>query len=66
MDRIGGVMASVLTASAMVRGFESRLDKTKYYNIDIWNFSIKHTVFKSKNKDGLAPNMSRANCCSMS
>jgi hypothetical protein len=39
MDHIGGVIVIVLTVSAMVHGFESRLDKAKNYNIDICYFS---------------------------
>ena len=48
MNHIGGVMVMVPTVSAMVHGFESRLDKTKDYNIDMCCSSTKHTVSKSK------------------
>jgi hypothetical protein len=39
--RIGGVMVSVLTSSAVDRGFESRSSQTKDYKIGICCFSAK-------------------------
>ena len=40
MDRIGGVVASVLASSAVDRGFEPRSGQT--YTIGICCFSAKH------------------------
>jgi hypothetical protein len=45
--RIGGVMVSVLTSSAVDRGFES---------IGICWFSAKHAALRRKSKDWLARN----------
>jgi hypothetical protein len=41
-NRIGGVMVSVFTSSAVYRGFETRLDKTKDFKIGICCFSVKY------------------------
>ena len=35
MNRIGGVMVSMLASSAVDRGFETRSDQSKDYKIDI-------------------------------
>ena len=40
INRIGGVMVSVLTSSAVDRGFELRLGHTKDYKIGICCFSL--------------------------
>ena len=45
-------MVSVLTSSAVDRGF----DETKDYNIGICCFSAKQAELRSKNKDWLARN----------
>ena len=42
--RIGGVMASGLPSSTVERGFESRSDQTKDYEIGICCFSAKHAT----------------------
>jgi hypothetical protein len=44
MDRIGGVMISMLTSSAVERGFEPRWDQTKDYYIGICCLSAKHAA----------------------
>jgi hypothetical protein len=54
IDRIGGVMVSVIASSAVDRGLESRSGKTKDYKSGICCFSAKHTALRSKSKDWLA------------
>ena len=54
MNRIGGVMVSVLTSIAVDRGFEPRSSQTKDYKIDICCLSAKHVVLRRKSKDWLA------------
>jgi hypothetical protein len=49
-------MISVLSSSAVDRGFEPRLGQTKNYKIGICCFSAKHTVLRRKSKDWLARN----------
>ena len=56
MNRVGGVMVSVLASSVVDCGFESRSGQTKDYNIGICCFSAKHSVFRRKSKDWLAQN----------
>ena len=56
LNHIGGVMVSVLSFSAVDRGFESRSGQTKYYKIGICCFSAKHAGLRRKNKDWLARN----------
>ena len=51
---ISGVMVSVLTSSAVDRGFELRSGQAKDYKIGICCFSAKHAALKSK--DWLARN----------
>ena len=55
-NRIGGVMVSVLSLSAVDRGFEPRSGKTKEYKIGICCISAKHAVIRIKNKDLLGWN----------
>ena len=52
VNRIGGVMVSVLASSVVYRGFEPRSGQTKDYKIGICCFSAKHAALKSKSKDG--------------
>ena len=56
LNRIGGVMVSVLASIAVDRGFEPRSDQTKVYIIGICCFSAKHAAIRRKNKDWLARN----------
>ena len=49
-------MVSVFASSAVDRGFESRSDQTKDYNIGICCFSDKHAGSRRKSKDWLARN----------
>ena len=56
MNRIGGVMVSMLTSNAVDRGFEPRLGQTKYYKIGICCFSAKHAALWRKSKDWLTRN----------
>ena len=49
-------MFSVLTSSAVDRGFELRSDETKDYKIGICCFSAKHAALRGKSKDWLARN----------
>ena len=55
-DRIDGVMVSVVTSSAVDRGFEPRSGQSTEYKIGICCFSAKHAALMSKNKDWLARN----------
>ena len=54
MNRICGVMVSVLASSVIDRGFESRSAQTKDYKTDICCFSTKQAVLRRRSKDGLA------------
>jgi hypothetical protein len=56
MNRIGGVIVSVLAQSAVDRGFEPRSGQTKDYTIGICCFSAKHAVLRRKSIDWLAWN----------
>jgi hypothetical protein len=56
VNRIGGVMVSVLVSSAVDRGFEPRSGQTKDDKIGICCFSAKHAAFMRKSKDWLAQN----------
>ena len=53
---ISGMMVSVLTSSAVDRGFEPRSGQTKDYKIGIYCFSANHTALRRKSKDWLARN----------
>jgi hypothetical protein len=55
-NRIGGVMVSVLTSSAVDREFESWSGQTKDYKIGICCFSAKHAALRRKSKDWLSRN----------
>ena len=50
MNRIVGMIDSVLTSSAVDRGFEARSGQTKDYEIGICYFSAKHTAIRRKSK----------------
>ena len=54
MNRICGVMVSVLASSVIDRGFESRSAQTKDYKTNICCFSTKQAVLRRRSKDGLA------------
>ena len=56
MNRIGGVIVSVLTSSAIDGEFEPRSVQTKDYKIGICCFSAKHAALRIKSKDWLAGN----------
>ena len=56
LNRIGGVIVSVLTLSAVDRGFEPRSGQTKDYKIGICCFYAKHAALRRKSKDWLARN----------
>ena len=49
-------MVSVLSSSAVDRGFEPRSGQTKHYKIGMCCFSAKHTVLGRKSNDWLAWN----------
>ena len=55
-NRIGGVLVSVLAASAEDREFLPRSSETKDYKIGICCFSTKHAALRRKGKDWLALN----------
>ena len=50
LNRIGGVIDSVLASSAVDHGFEPRSDQTKDYKISICCFSNKHAALRSKSR----------------
>ena len=52
LNRIGGVMVSVLASSAVDRGFEPRSSQTKDYEIGICCFSAKHAALRKRSKTG--------------
>ena len=54
LNRIFGVMVSMLALSAVDRWFESRLGQTKDYKNGICCFSAKHAALRRKSKDWLA------------
>jgi hypothetical protein len=56
MNRISGVMVSMVTSSVVDRGFEPRSGQTKDYEIGICCFSAKHAALRRKSKDWLAQN----------
>ena len=53
---IGGVMVSVLSSSAVGRGFEPLSGQTKDYKTGICCFCAKHAALRRKSKDWLARN----------
>ena len=55
-DRIGGIMVSMLTSSAVDRGFELRSGQAKDYKIGICYFSPKQAALRRESKDWLARN----------
>ena len=56
VNHICDVMVSVLTSSAVDRGFDPRSDQAKDYKINICCFSAKHASLRRKSKDWLARN----------
>ena len=56
-------MVSVFTSSSVNRGFEPRLDQTKYYKIGICCFPAKHVALRSKSKDWLTLNQDNVSEC---
>jgi hypothetical protein len=56
LNRIGGVMVSVLASSAVDRWFVCLSGQTKDYEIGICCFSAKHAALRRKSKDLLARN----------
>jgi hypothetical protein len=56
MNRIGGVVVSLLALSTVNRVFEPQSGQTKDYLIGICCFSAKPKSLRSKNKDWLAQN----------
>ena len=48
VNRIDGVMVSVLASSELDQGFDPRLGPTKDYKTGIFCFSSKHTALTSK------------------
>ena len=55
-NRIGGIIVSMLTSSAVDRGFEPRSGQTKDYKIGICCFSAKQPALRRKSKDWSARN----------
>ena len=56
LDRIGGVMVSVLASSVVDHGFEPPLGQTIDYKIGFCCFFAKHVAVRRKSKDWLARN----------
>ena len=56
MNRISGVMVSVLVFECVDLGFEPRSGQSKDYKIGICCFSAKYEALRSKSKDWLARN----------
>ena len=56
MNRIGGVIVSVLVSSAVDRGFELRSGQIKEYKISMCCFSVKHAALRRNCKDWMARN----------
>ena len=56
LNRIGGVMVSASSSSAVYRGLESRSGQTKDYKMGMCCFSAKHVAIRRKSKDWLARN----------
>jgi uncharacterized protein YutD len=56
VNRIGGVMVSVLASSAVDREFESRSGQIKDYILGICCFSAKYAALSRKNKDWFSGN----------
>ena len=53
---IGCVMVSVLSSSAVDRGFESPLGQNKDFKIGMCCFSVKYALLRIKSKGWLARN----------
>jgi hypothetical protein len=56
LNRIGGVMVSLLASSTVDHGFKPLSGQTKDYKIGICCFSAKHEALRRKSKDLLAQN----------
>ena len=56
INRMGGVMVSVLASTAVDSGFDPRRIQTKDFKIGMCCFSAKHAALMRKNKDWLARN----------
>ena len=56
VNRIGGVMVSVLASSAVNHGFQLRSGQTKNYEICICCLSDKRALLRRKSKEWLARN----------
>ena len=48
LNRIGGIMVSVLASSAVDRGFKPRSGQTKDYTIGMCCFSAKYAALRRK------------------
>ena len=55
-NHIGGLIVSVLSSSAVDRGFEPRSDQTKDYKIGLRCFSAMYAALRNTIKDWLAWN----------
>ena len=51
IDRINGVMVSMLVSTGVDRGFKPQSGQTTDYEIVICCFSAKHAALRSKSKD---------------
>ena len=51
INHVGGVMVSMLSSSAVYRGFEPQSGQTRDYKIGICCFFAKHAALRSKSKE---------------
>jgi hypothetical protein len=51
VNRIGGVIISVLASSVVDRGFDLWLGQTEDYEICFYSFTAKHAVLRRKSKE---------------
>jgi hypothetical protein len=56
LNRIDGIMVSVLALCAVDHGFDPQSGQTKDYKIGICCLSAKHAALRRKSKDWLARN----------
>jgi hypothetical protein len=56
VNRIGGVLDSMLFSSVVYRVFETQSPHIKSYKSGMYCFSAKYAALKSKSEDGLAWN----------
>jgi hypothetical protein len=63
INRIGGIMASMLALSVADCELEPWSGQTKDYKTGICSFSAKHAALRRKGKDWLAQNQNNVSIC---